>query len=92
MCVSILMESYFPSESTLPLSGEINANKGSREDGRSEKNEKKMAEKRKTNKGLYLREEKKRAEVRGENGMRMPIKVGNWSPLLLSIPLVPIFP
>lgn len=28
----------------------------------------------------------------GGCGMRMPIKVGNWSPLLLSIPLVPIFP
>lgn len=35
------MEAYFPSESTLPLSGEINANKGSGEDGGSEKNDKK---------------------------------------------------
>lgn len=41
MCVSILMEAYFPSESILPLSGEINANKGSGEDRRSEKNDKK---------------------------------------------------
>lgn len=36
MCVSILIEAYFPSESTLPLSGEINANKGGEEDWRSE--------------------------------------------------------
>ena len=33
-----------------------------------------------------------REEARGKNGMRMPIKVGNWSPLLLSILCVPIFP
>ncbi len=39
-CVSVLMEAYFPSESTLPLSGEINANKGSGEDWKSEKNDK----------------------------------------------------
>lgn len=51
------MEAYFPSESTLPLSGEINANKESGEDGRSKKNDlKKRAEKTKTNKGLDLRE------------------------------------
>ncbi len=40
VCVSVLMEAYFPSESTLPLSGEINANKGSGEDWKSEKNDK----------------------------------------------------
>ena len=28
----------------------------------------------------------------GGNGMRMPIKVGNWRPLQLSILCVPIFP
>lgn len=39
MCVDVLMEACFPSESTLPLSGEINANKGNGEDWRSEKND-----------------------------------------------------
>lgn len=49
------MEAYFPSESTLPLSGKINANKESGEDGRSERSDlKRNAEK--TNKGLDLRE------------------------------------
>lgn len=58
MCV--LMEAYFPSESTLPLSGEINANKGSAED---EEGVKRMTKKRlkrgKTNKSLASREGKK---------------------------------
>lgn len=40
LCVS-LMEGYFPSESTPPLSGEINANKRSGEDRGIEKNDKK---------------------------------------------------
>lgn len=38
------------------------------------------------------KERVRRSEGGGGDGMRMPIKVGNWSPLLLSIPLVPIFP
>lgn len=77
------MEAYFPSESTLPLSGEINANKGSGEDWRSEKNDKKGMEKCKTNKGMDLRKEKKKAREKsgGVGGGGMPIKVGNWSPL-----------
>lgn len=36
MYVSVVIEAYFPSDSPLSLSGEINANKGSEEDGRSE--------------------------------------------------------
>lgn len=41
LCMCVLIEVYFPSESTPLLSGEINANKGGEEDRRSEKNDKK---------------------------------------------------
>lgn len=89
------MEAYFPSESTLPLSGEINANKGGEEDWRSEGMTTKDWKKCNTNKGLNLIKEwgeKRGSRSRGENGMGMPIKVGNWSPLQLSIPHVHTFP
>lgn len=63
------MEAYFPSESTLPLSGEINANKGGEEDWRSEGMTTKGYKKRKTNKGLNLRKEwreKRKQKPRGK--------------------------
>ena len=58
-CVSVLMEAYFPSESTLLLSGEINANTGSGEDGRNERNDKKGL-KNKQRPGFKERKERER--------------------------------
>lgn len=63
MYVSVLIEAYFPSESPLSLSGEINANKGSEEDGRSENGGKKW----KTNKGLDLGDKKREREQERES-------------------------
>lgn len=71
------MEAYFPSESTLPLSGEINANKGGEEDWRSEGMTTKDWKKRKTNKGLNLRKEwgeKEEAEAEGKMGWECPLR------------------
>ena len=63
-----------------------------REAWRTEKNDEKGAGKNKQRLGFKEIKKTERRRSEGENGMRMPIKVGNWSPLLLSILLVPIFP
>lgn len=59
------MEAHFPSESTLPLSGEINANKGSGEDWRSEKNDKKRAGKMQNKQRHGFKKRKKKREKNG---------------------------
>lgn len=69
--MSVLIEAYFPSESPLSLSGEINANKGSEEDGRSEKSDKKTAEKmeNKQRPGFRRQKEREREQER-ESGKK----------------------
>lgn len=42
--------------------------------------------------GFKKRKKERRSEGGGGGGMKMPIKVGNWSPLQLSIQCVRVFP